>query len=1507
MHCQDAQTLELEERCVNAPVVRIPFTCDSVDWFMLGKVVKNVDALPESPDADSKIQPIVVNSYHNSYVDNAILLSGDVSLDEVEDNYKRELREIGAPSMVALFNFDDQPYSHSLNLINNSPVKAYSGLRLSPHCDTKDGIVSSGIEQLDVTNPNYMQFEGYKTRYALDLRDTLTSLSSNHDLHVTREAVLFFGWAEVYKDFSFLKNKFYNGTKVFDYFTLAAASSDDHSCKDYANMTKIVQLRHVVEVRDNQVVNSKVELVFFGKSVFPRRDQYIMREEIAEGSYSYVLRLNVNKESRRATFNFKDGFGKEVQYDTTRDEFAMMTNPVAFIGNTHAELAQQSESPTTDKNSDGVNYTFFNYRYRTFGVSRGVTNHDLCKGSSDFTAVGTDMALNQTAGARRLQAADVFNPETKQDTGVDQANTNEDHSTPALNHLFCNKSQKPFLTHMNTVACAVPDYTEDALCYNQTDLTDGKCVQCKRGFYINDGKCAQCSDSNCDICAHGNGTCKYCKEGFELSLADQDGPSGSKCVACGKDFFWSKMNQRCTPVNLNQYAIFGEGQGVLGDKEFNTLTSNGILLPPKELNPEYYVTGSWTVKTLVEIKGGLSFYIVDGENIEREYVIERFDRTIAKERNITVNFVIKKSDLVEHGKSNFDKVFFRIKNQCCNIENKIRIVDFKYNFYSDNQMTLIHYEPYPMDSEQIQHHVQDVKMHNGSLQIIRKGTSDSGNSWVTIREISNMDSLTTSSLEQQSLQNIIMMLKSKVIRFNFNEGEKSVFVTNSQNQVTAQEVNLNNPDLTVADYKANPEFLKTVKNKMDAEQTPGEKGVAGKPNTDNHEHKYDVHSSNEDCTDCIGSGELEKLEEKIAHQKELLMNQQILFDAKMSKLSSDLSLVQKQKLSATRSELKGLHHELLLQEEYLKKRREDIERQRNKIDSQKQSVRTKTILITKELSTFEKNNLKEQQMKIKALQDKLALKYDHLASLIEKIDGIKTQEKLELKSEEIAEAEEKALGDKPLTMPLEKISGDALSAPQLGVLIKKLQERKGNVENGADKIGDEQEQLKTKINDLAKLKLQREQDELNNMKDVLKERHKDIETNLHKLKLKAEEEKSKQARLEFERKDLKKKIENFEREKLLKRANDLKLKQLELVKTKSDIEGQLRELEVAAQPPKVEEKPVEAAAAPTAVKTVSSATPHVAMVKYAQDFSNSPRPLEETLSHPDQAMLNPSQVQLNARNAKLNPKVASILKITGLCLEDISNLTHRMLHVDQFPILHDFIRKNPLSLTMAVKRCENQYGGNTRCESYLGTMAVKKCPSGYMRIGCCQCVIPCPRGYWPDGGGLFCFKSDPIKGKKYGSYQDCVNDKAITRACELYGVSFFTKACPANFERNGDLLCIQRCPLGWPDYGVKCLKVGNIRTGMPTVWQPGDEEYTDSTKPIDYYKETDNAANRAFLNEDQASGLKNANIYSGRALEKETKYVDLLDGVKAELKDDDVVEPRKLNSKKLKSKQTKSK
>ena len=151
---------------------------------------------------------------------------------------------------------------------------------------------------------------------------------------------------------------------------------------------------------------------------------------------------------------------------------------------------------------------------------------------------------------------------------------------------------------------------------------------------------------------------------------------------------------------------------------------------------------------------------------------------------------------------------------------------------------------------------------------------------------------------------------------------------------------------------------------------------------------------------------------------------------------------------------------------------------------------------------------------------------------------------------------------------------------------------------------------------------------------------------------------------------------------------------------------------------------------------------------------------------------------------------------------------------------------------MAIKRCENQYQGkSSKCQPLMGTMAVKSCPSGYERNGCCQCVVPCPAGYW-EHGGLFCLKSDPIKTTKYSSYKARKNDQNIPGDCELYGVNFFTKNCPHMYERNGELMCMQKCPLGWPDYGQKCMKVGSINNGMPTVWQPGDEESEDEEVDI---------------------------------------------------------------------------
>jgi len=490
--------------------------------------------------------------------------------------------------------------------------------------------------------------------------------------------------------------------------------------------------------------------------------------------------------------------------------------------------------------------------------------------------------------------------------------------------------------------------------------------------------------------------CEYCREGFEVKVEDMSVPSGVRCEMCHSknNEFWAKLTGRCTVRNQSQFVIFGEGEGVLGKNEFNTLTSNGIMLPEADNTPNYIITGSWTIKTLVEIKGGLSFYIVDGEDNSKEYVIQRFDRTLEGGKNLTINFTIPKEELAEMGKGKFEKVFFRIKNQCCNIENKIRVVNFSFNFIKQDKSGLVEFVPYSLDNELIQSHVLDEKMHNGSLQIIREGRGESGNTWLTIREITNYDNSPTQPLEEKSLESLINMINKKIIRFSFEEEGKKVLVTSQNNQVTAQEVSLNNPDLSVADYKVNPDYLKKAKENMENEKTPEEKALEEKEskspasdssndqnfNKDNEgktfhsptERAYEVGNSNEDCEDCHNSSELSKLEGKIDLQKHMLSNQQVLFETKLSKLSSDLSIVQKQKLNAERGELKRMHHELLLQEQYLQKRKDDIDRQSTKVVSQKQTLRSKTMMITKELSGFEKNNLMEQQKKIKSLQDRLA-------------------------------------------------------------------------------------------------------------------------------------------------------------------------------------------------------------------------------------------------------------------------------------------------------------------------------------------------------------------------------------------------------------------------------------------------------------------------------------------------------------------------------------------------------
>jgi hypothetical protein len=77
-----------------------------------------------------------------------------------------------------------------------------------------------------------------------------------------------------------------------------------------------------------------------------------------------------------------------------------------------------------------------------------------------------------------------------------------------------------------------------------------------------------------------------------------------------------------------------------------------------------------------------------------------------------------------------------------------------------------------------------------------------------------------------------------------------------------------------------------------------------------------------------------------------------------------------------------------------------------------------------------------------------------------------------------------------------------------------------------------------------------------------------------------------------------------------------------------------------------------------------------------------------------------------------------------------------------------------LSLTEALKRCEDANGGPDKCETW-GLIVYPKCPSGYYNVDCCLCSEKCPpnmvdiglscqkQSYWR-GLGQLCINSTVI-------------------------------------------------------------------------------------------------------------------------------------------------------------------
>jgi len=153
--------------------------------------------------------------------------------------------------------------------------------------------------------------------------------------------------------------------------------------------------------------------------------------------------------------------------------------------------------------------------------------------------------------------------------------------------------------------------------------------------------------------------------------------------------------------------------------------------------------------------------------------------------------------------------------------------------------------------------------------------------------------------------------------------------------------------------------------------------------------------------------------------------------------------------------------------------------------------------------------------------------------------------------------------------------------------------------------------------------------------------------------------------------------------------------------------------------------------------------------------------------------------------------------------------------------LEKWLRYLNLDINNAMKRCENMNGyGN--CENVWYIMAVKKCPEGFNRLGCCTCVKSCPEGYKENGE--LCMMPKNIKNSKYPTLKACrVDNPKRKNDCMLWGQRLYGLKCQKGTKRNEQGKCTPVCPKGWPVYKKdSCIKIGTIRIPDYYLWMNAD-------------------------------------------------------------------------------------
>lgn len=202
---------------------------------------------------------------------------------------------------------------------------------------------------------------------------------------------------------------------------------------------------------------------------------------------------------------------------------------------------------------------------------------------------------------------------------------------------------------------------------------------------------------------------------------------------------------------------------------------------------------------------------------------------------------------------------------------------------------------------------------------------------------------------------------------------------------------------------------------------------------------------------------------------------------------------------------------------------------------------------------------------------------------------------------------------------------------------------------------------------------------------------------------------------------------------------------------------------------------------------------------------------------------NPNTPTFPVINEPIVPRTTTPTNTDDIPIKDLIIEIQRTYNVEKMLLTYNIITAKmrteidacKLSLEAATKRCETFHGlGN--CEPISATAVNKKCPSGTLRVGCCQCLVECPVEFDSSVNRQTC----QIKTVRYTvpaiSSVQGANSDAIANG-------LFIERCPAGFSKTG-YICFRDCPAGSTRVGDStCLKDKPIHIGAPFLWSAGDE------------------------------------------------------------------------------------